>query len=91
MELLGVKRAFAHLLATDMVIKSFISDRHGSITKWMKTEFPIQCRSLGKSVINHFFDLWHVAKSKINKYYFIYEILFFDNNYYIILLIINYY
>ncbi|KAK3735909.1 hypothetical protein QZH41_010201, partial [Actinostola sp. cb2023] len=66
MELLGVKRAFAHLLATDMVIKSFISDRHGSITKWMKTELPIQCRSLGKSVINHFFDLWHVAK-KIKK------------------------
>jgi hypothetical protein len=67
MEFLGHKRAFSYLLSTDMTIKSFISDRHTSICKWMREELPAKCRTLGKPLINHFFDLWHIGKSKLNK------------------------
>lgn len=64
MEFLGHQRAFAYLFTTALVIKSFISDRHTSIAKWMRGECPKKCQELGKPVVEHFFDLWHVAKSK---------------------------
>ncbi|XP_078384210.1 uncharacterized protein LOC144666703 [Oculina patagonica] len=66
MEFLGHQKAFAFLLGTGMVIKSFISDRHQSIAKWMREECPKKCRELRKPVIDHFFDLWHIGK-KIQK------------------------
>lgn len=64
MEFLGHQRAFAYLFTTGMIIKSFISDRHKSIGKWMRVECPKMCKELGKPVVHHFYDLWHVAKSK---------------------------
>jgi len=63
MEFLGHQRAFAFLLGTGLIIKSFISDRHTSITKWMREDCPRKCKELGKPVIDHFFDLWHIGKS----------------------------
>ncbi|XP_068759957.1 uncharacterized protein [Montipora capricornis] len=66
MEFLGHQKALAFLLGTGMVIKSFISDRHQSIAKWMREEYPKKCRELGKPLIDHFFDLWHIGK-KIQK------------------------
>ncbi|XP_078384068.1 uncharacterized protein LOC144666520 [Oculina patagonica] len=66
MEFLGHQKAFAFLLGTGLIIKSFISDRHTSIAKWMREECPRRCRELGKPVIDHFFDLWHIGK-KIQK------------------------
>lgn len=68
MEFLGHQKALAFLLGTGMVIKSFISDRHQSIAKWMREECPKKCRELGKPLIDHFFDLWHIGKSNYNKY-----------------------
>lgn len=67
MEFLGHQKALAFLLGTGMVIKSFISDRHQSIAKWMREECPKKCRELGKPLIDHFFDLWHIGKSNYNK------------------------
>ena len=64
MEFLAFKEAFAFLLGTGIVMKSFISDRHMSIAKWMREECPKKCRDLGKPVIQHFFDIWHIGKSK---------------------------
>ena len=64
MEFLGHQRAFAYLFTTAMKIKSFISDRHRSIAKLMRETCPKKCRELNKPVVEHFFDLWHVAKRK---------------------------
>ena len=65
MEFLAFQKAFTFLLGTTMVIKSFISDRHTSIAKWMREECPKKCSELGKPVIKHYFDLWHIGKSKL--------------------------
>lgn len=67
MEAYGHKKAMRYLLDTEMVIKSFISDRHTSIAKWMREECPKLCKELNKPIINHYFDLWHIAKSKFMK------------------------
>ena len=67
MEFLGHQKAMAFLLSSGMVIKSFISDRHGAITKWMREECPKKCKELGKPVIQHYFDLWHIGKSRFSK------------------------
>lgn len=64
MEFVGHQRAFTFLLATDMIIKSFVSDRHKSITKWMRVESPKMCKALQKPIIDNFFDLWHIGKSE---------------------------
>lgn len=65
MEFLAFQKAFTFLLGTTMIIKSFISDRHTSIAKWMREECPKKCSELGKPVVKHFFDIWHIGKSKL--------------------------
>ena len=66
MEFHGNKLALTHLLTkTTMVVKTYITDRHGAIAKWMREVCPILCKELmGKPKICHFYDRWHVAKSK---------------------------
>ncbi|KAK3722374.1 hypothetical protein QZH41_013690, partial [Actinostola sp. cb2023] len=66
MEFIGHQRSILHLLSTGMIIKEFISDRHSSITKWMREECPKICLEMDKPYIHHYFDLWHIAK-KIKK------------------------
>ena len=65
MEFTGHQKAFAFLLGTAMIIKAFISDRHSQIAKWMRVKCPQKCKELGKPVIDHFFDLWDIGKSKL--------------------------
>jgi hypothetical protein len=55
MEFMAFKSCMDYLLAQGLTIRTFISDRHTSIEKYMKT-------SLEK--ITHYFDLWHLKKSK---------------------------
>ena len=64
MEFLAFQKAFTFLLGTGMINKSFISDRHTSIAKWMREDCATKCNDLGKPVVQHFFDIWHIAKSK---------------------------
>lgn len=64
MEFVGHRRAIMFLLTTEMIIKEYITDRHTSITKWMREDCPNICNEMGKPKIDHFFDLWHIAKSK---------------------------
>lgn len=66
MEFLAFQKAFTFLLGTEMIIKSLISDRHASIAKWMREDCVTKCNDLGKPVVQHFFDIWHIAKSKQN-------------------------
>ena len=63
MEALRHKKPLKLFLTTGMVITAFVSDRHASITKWMKETCPKLCKDMGKPVIKHFFDLWHIGKS----------------------------
>ena len=59
---MAFKEAITYLLATGMTIKSFISDRHASIAKWMREECGKRCTELGKPVINHFLIYGTLAK-----------------------------
>ena len=56
MEFMGFKDAMLFLLTQEIPVSVFISDRHTAIASHMKKE-------LGN--ITHYFDLWHIAKSKI--------------------------
>ena len=44
---MAFKEAMAYLLTTGIIIKSFISDRHASIAKWMREECGRKCAELG--------------------------------------------
>ena len=46
-----------------MIIRTFVSDRHATIAKWMRETCPRMFKELGKPVIVHFYDLWHIVKS----------------------------
>ncbi len=54
MELEGAKRAFLHLKSVGLAIKTFISDRHRGIAKWIRET---------QSGCSHYFDIWHIARS----------------------------
>ena len=54
MELKGARDSFAFLKAAGLAFAVFISDRHRSIAKWIREQEP---------ETEHFFDIWHVAKS----------------------------
>lgn len=55
MEFLAFQQCMDFLTGCNIVISSFISDRHTSIAKYMREKM---------SGISHFFDIWHLAKSK---------------------------
>ena len=55
MEFEGFKRCLDFILNGGMIMSTLISDRHISIAKYMREE---------KKNIRHFFDLWHLKKSK---------------------------
>ena len=63
MEFLGFHKTLTFLLGIGMLIKAFMSDQHGSIAKWMRENCPRMYRDLGKPVIQHYFDIWHIGKS----------------------------
>lgn len=68
MEFLAFQKAFTFLLGTGMIVKSFISDRHTSIAKWMREDCPKLCKDIGKPSVAHYFDIWHIGKSKPHLY-----------------------
>ena len=55
MELEGFQRCMQFLLSCGMLITAIVTDRHLSIAKHMREVFPN---------IKHYFDLWHLKKSK---------------------------
>ena len=62
MEYIGFQRCMAFLASCGLVISTLISDRHVSIAKhmWEKVQHIV-----------HYFDLWHLNKSKFFYKYFI--------------------
>lgn len=55
MEFYGFKTCMKSLLDNGLNIGWLVTDRHTSIAKFMREEY---------SNIKHFFDLWHIKKSK---------------------------
>ena len=55
MEFLGFKNCMTYLLGCGLVIGTLITDRHASIRKYMREQLHN---------IKHYFDLWHIKKSK---------------------------
>lgn len=53
MELEGLKRGIQQLVDAGLQIDNIITDRHGMVRKFMRTEHPDK---------HHYFDVWHVAK-----------------------------
>lgn len=47
-----------------MIIRVFILDRYLVILKWMRVECLKKCKELGKLVVDYFYDLWYIGKSK---------------------------
>ena len=56
MELTGLKRCLTFLQEKSMKVSSLTTDRHVQVKKYMRTEKP---------TIQHWFDVWHVAKGKV--------------------------
>ena len=56
MELLGFRKSMQYLTDSQLDISTFISDRHTSIAKCMRENY---------NGITHYYDLWHLAKSKM--------------------------
>lgn len=56
MELMGFEKCMEFLLQGGIAMKIFISDRHTGIQQHMKVSLPH---------ITHYFDLWHLKKSKL--------------------------
>ncbi|XP_033756770.1 uncharacterized protein LOC117339337 [Pecten maximus] len=58
MELEGLKRSLRFLEEEGVSVSDLVTDRHSQVKKFMKTECPS---------INHWFDVWHVAKGVYKK------------------------
>ena len=56
MEYLSFKQCMEYLMGFDLLITTFVSDRHITIAKHMKQVL--------KNII-HYFDLWHIKKRVI--------------------------
>lgn len=69
MELMGFQSCMDFLIGYGLLITAFVSDRHVSIAAYMR-------KSLTN--ITHYFDIWHLKKSKHNLL-FIYYVLFIVN------------
>ena len=54
----GAKRSFQALKDDGVCIKTFVSDRHRGIAKWIREKQKDTC---------HFYDIWHVARSVMKK------------------------
>ena len=53
MEKEGLSRALQHLHDKGLLVQVLVTDRHSQIAKWLRETHP---------EINHYFDVWHVAK-----------------------------
>ena len=59
MELEGAKRSFDEIKGKEKLpIKTFVSDRHRGIGKWMRTM---------QRDTTHYYDIWHQPKSTVKK------------------------
>ena len=56
MELEGIKMSLKELHDADIPIKSLVTDRHSSVKRFMREKEPS---------IDHWFDVWHVAKGML--------------------------
>lgn len=60
MEFMVFKKCMEYLIARDLIMTTFVSDRHTAIASHMSTVL--------KNII-HYFDIWHLKKSKHQVFY----------------------
>ena len=60
MELLAFQQCMSYLLKQGITLDSLITDRHSSIAKYIREQF---------TKVTHYFDLWHLRKSKWMGFY----------------------
>ena len=58
MEYLAFQKGMENLIHKNVAMKSFVTDRHSSIAKHMKEHM---------ASVKHYFDLWHLRKSKLQQ------------------------
>ena len=58
MEYHGFMRCMEYILDCGLLVNIFVSDRHSAIAKHMREKLVH---------IKHYFDLWHLKKSKLLK------------------------
>ena len=56
MEVMGLRKSLDFLIGQGLKISTLITDRHPSVTKMMREDYPH---------ILHFFDVWHIAKGMV--------------------------
>lgn len=56
MEFMAFKKCMDELIGWDLLISTFISDRHKSISSHMKKVL---------THVTHYFDIWHLKKSML--------------------------
>ena len=56
MEFMAFKKCMNELIGWDPLISTFISDRHKSISSYMKKVLKH---------VTHYFDIWHLKKSTV--------------------------
>jgi hypothetical protein len=68
------------LLASGLAISTFVSDRHTSIAKHMREKLPN---------ITHYFDLWHLKKSKFLFPFYYAACLIYSLNIFYVYILLN--
>lgn len=79
MEFMAFKLYMDYMITYGLTISTFISDRHSSIAKYMRTAV--------KNIV-HYFDLWHLKKSKstivlLPKTYYLVKVVHINMNIYL--------
>lgn len=75
-----MKSCFKEILSTwKLRITNFISDRHPQMRKYMRDTYGDNRANRRTRAISHFFDVWHVAKGKIeqNSQFLLYKLTSF--------------
>lgn len=65
MEMRGLKECLNEVLQIwKLEVKDFISDRHIQVRKHLREQYGSERLDKRNPHINHYLDIWHVAKSK---------------------------
>ena len=68
MEIAGAKAALKEIVDSwKLQVSAFVTDRHPQIRKWMRETFGEGREDQRQPLIRHFFDAWHIAKSKSSR------------------------
>ena len=65
MEMEGFKKCLEKVFQWKLPVSAFVSDRHIQIRAYMRDSYGQKRKDNSNPQIDHYLDIWHVAKSKI--------------------------